>query len=90
MISPESGRQADGAQVALHPRPIGGGAEAEAHGEIERQGHAGRHRLAMQQIGAIAGFGLQGMGEGMAEIEQGAIALFRFVGRDDRAPWRGN
>ena len=37
----------------------------------------------MQQLGAIASFGFQGMGESMAEIEQGAIALFLFVGRDD-------
>ena len=72
-------RQADRRQMLAHAHGILRRAEAELGREIEGQRHAGAHRLAMQQVGAEAGLGLERMAEGMAEIEQraqvGGLAL---------------
>ena len=64
--------------VRLLPR-----SKTETHREIERQHHAERHRLAMQQPVAEPGLGLQRMAEGMAEIQQRPVAGLALVGRDD-------
>ncbi len=58
--------------------------QTKPHREIERQHHAERHRLAMQQPVAKPGLGLERMAEGMAEIQQRAVAGLALVGRDDR------
>ena len=58
--------------------------ETETHGEIERQHHPERDRLAVQQPVAKPGLGLQRVSEGVAEIEQRpVIAGLALVGRDD-------
>ena len=77
-------RQADGAEMAAHALGIGGRAEAEAGRQVEGHRHAGADRLAVQQVGAEAGLGLQRMAEGVAEIEQGAqVGGLALVGRHD-------
>ena len=69
--------------MSAHARGIGCGDQAFAGGEFERQRHAERHRLAMQQPLRKAGAGLQRVTEGMAEIEQRAFAGLALVARDD-------
>src|SRR5581483_6865982 len=79
------GRQADAGQMPLHPCGIFQRREAQTRREIEREHHADRDRLAMQQLAGIATFGFERVGEGMAEIEQGALAaLLTLIGGDDR------
>jgi hypothetical protein len=48
-----------------------------------RQHHADRHRLAVVEAFGIALFGLDRMAEGVAEVEQGALAMFQRVAGDD-------
>ena len=77
-------RQADGAEMTAHAPGIGGRAEAEAGRQVEGHRHARAHRLAVQQVGAEAGLGLERVAEGMAEIEQGAqVGGLALVGRHD-------
>ena len=58
--------------------------------ELERQRHAERDRLAVQQPVGEAGGGFERVAEGVAEIEQRALAGLALVARDDRRPWRGS
>ena len=57
--------------------------QALAGGEFERQHHAESHRLAMQQTPGEAGAGFQRVAEGVAEIEQRALAGLALVARHD-------
>ena len=41
------------------------------------------HRLAVQERSVIAGPRLQGVGEGMAQIEEGSLAAFALVSSND-------
>jgi hypothetical protein len=45
---------------------------AKAGGKAGRQAEADGHRLPMEKRAVIAALGLERVGEGMAEIEQGA------------------
>ena len=76
-------RQADGGGVAAHARGVGRRAEAELDGEVEGEAHAKADRLAVQQRVAVARGGLEGVGECMAEVEQGALPGLALVGADD-------
>src|SRR6185312_7644694 len=58
-------------------------AMAEADREIKGEPHADRHALAMQQAIAKAAGSFERMAEGVAEIEERALAVFALVGRDD-------
>ena len=59
-------------------------AEAEPRRQVEGHRHAGADGLAVQQVGAEAGLGLQRMAEGVAEIEQRAqVGGLALVGRHD-------
>ena len=51
--------------------------------ELEGEQAADRHRLAVQQPVGIAGRGLERMAEGMAEVEERAVALLGLVAGDD-------
>ena len=62
---------------------FGGGDQALARREFERQRHAERDRLAVQQPAGKAGGGFQRVAEGVAEIEQRALAGLALVARDD-------
>ena len=53
-------------------------------GEFRRQHHADGDALAMEQPVGKAGRGLQRMAEGVAEIEQRALAGLALVARHDR------
>ena len=55
------------------------GTMAESGGQGGREPQAHRHRFAMKQFAAIAALGLEGMGEGVAEVEQGAAAFGTFL-----------
>ena len=73
-------------RVGVLPR-----AEPELAREAERAGHADRDALAVNEARRIVvGQALEGMAEGVAEIEQRAFALLGLVGDDERAPWRRN
>ena len=77
-------RQADGAEMAAHALGIGRRAKAEPRRKVEGHRHAGADRLAVQQVAAEAGLGLQRMAEGVAEIEQRAqVGGLALVGRHD-------
>jgi hypothetical protein len=80
----EAGRQADGGQVAAQPGGVLGRAEPELRREVEGHHHADRHRLAVQQLAAVADLGLQGVAEGVAEVEQRPGAGLALVCGDDR------
>ena len=59
-------------------------AQAEVAREAERRGHADRDALAMDEPRRIvAGQLLQGVAEGVPEVEQRALALLGLVGGDD-------
>src|SRR3984893_18103617 len=75
----QMGRQTDIGKVTLHPRSVGWRDHGERGGELRRQHHADRHALAMEQAVGKSGRGFQRMAEGMAEIEQCAIAGFALV-----------
>ena len=70
--------------MAAHARRRLRRTEAESRREIEGEPHADGHRLAMQQRVAEAALGLERMAEGVAEIEQRALAGLALVGGDDR------
>ena len=66
-------------------RGVGLGAKPLLDREGEGEAHADGDGLAMEQPVGIAGIGLQGMAEGVAEIEQRpGAALLALVGLDDR------
>ena len=69
--------------MPAHARHRFGRAEAELGREIESEPHAQRHRLAMQQRVAEAGLGFERMAEGVAEIQERALAGLALVDRDD-------
>ena len=71
---PDFRRQPDRVQMRPHPRAFRR-AIAKPGREAEGEAEADRHRLAMQQLAAVADLGLQRMGEGMAEVEQGAAVI---------------
>ena len=76
--SPTAARWRDGAVgLGLRDQPAPGG-------ELERQRHAEPDRLAVQQPVGKAGRGLERMSEGVAEVEQHAVAGLALVARDDR------
>jgi hypothetical protein len=77
------GRQAVRRQVAGHAQPIGGIAETHPGRQAKRQNDADTDRLAVQQRAAIAAFGFERMGKGVAEIEQRAVAAFALIFGDD-------
>ena len=67
--------------MGSHALGVARRAEAEPGRQVERHRHAGAHCLAVQQVGAKAGFGLQRMPERMAEIqERTQIGGLAFVG----------
>ena len=77
-------RQADGAEMRLDPRRVVGAGKVEPRRKAMRQRHADRDRLAMHQPGAVvAGRRFQRMAEGVAEIEQRAVAGLELVAGDD-------
>ncbi len=53
-------------------------------GKFRRQHHADGNAFAVEQAIGKAGRGLQRMAEGMAEIEQRALAVLALVAGDDR------
>ena len=59
-------------------------AEAEAGREVEGERAADRDRLAVQQPVGVAGGGLERVAEGVAEVEERALALLGLVADDDR------
>ncbi len=63
---------------------------AELRRKFRREHHADRHPLAVEQAVGEAGRGFQRMAEGVAEIEQRALAGLALVADDDRRPWRGS
>ena len=77
------GRQSDRRKVVRDAARIVAGEQAEAGGEFERADNAERDRLAVQQRVGEAGRGLEGMSEGVAEIEQRALAGLALVARHD-------
>ena len=77
------GGQSGLAKVTLDALGLGLRQEAEPGREIEGERHAERHRLAMQQAAGEVRRRLEGMAEGVAEIEQRAIAGLALVARDD-------
>ncbi len=78
------GREADRAQMGPNAGSVVRRAKTKPHRQLERLDQAQRHRLAVQQRAAVAGQGLVGVGEGVAEIEQGAPLGLALVGRHDR------
>ena len=76
-----------GATRALRRRPA---QQAEPRRELEGQRHAERDRLAVQQPVGEAGRGLERMAEGVAEIEQRAVAGLALVARRRSRPCRGS
>ena len=76
-------RQAHRGDGGFSPNCVLACAQALAGGEPKGLGHADGHGFTMQQVLAIAAFGLQGVAEGVAEIEQGPAAGFPFVLRHD-------
>src|SRR3990172_7141094 len=72
-------RHSGGGEMAAYPGRVLGRTEAEAGGEIESERDADGDGLAVQQRLAVAGFRLQRVAEGVAEVEQRAFAFFRFV-----------
>src|SRR5215470_18071046 len=55
---------------------------AEPDGEIERERHARRHGLTVEQLRAEAGLRLERVSEGMAEIQQLTLAALALIRRD--------
>ncbi len=74
------GRQADLGEMARDALGIVRRHEAHAGRELERQHHADGDCLAVDQAVRVAGGGLQRVAEGVAEVEQGALALVALVG----------
>ena len=78
-------RQPQTRQVGARTVEVRGRAMSEPGGQRERLDHADGHRLAVQQSAVVARQRLVGMGEGVAEIEQRALAGgLALVGGDDR------
>src|SRR6185437_1618495 len=75
--------QPDRRKMSARTRGVGFGDEALAGGELERQHDAESHRFAMQQTPGETGAGFQRVAEGMAEIEQSALANLAFIPRHD-------
>ena len=80
----QMGRQADRGKMALDARGVRLGDHAELRGKFRRQHHADGNAFAVEQAVGKAGRGLQRMAEGVAEIEQRALAGLALVARDDR------
>ena len=60
------------------------GAQAKALRETQRQREADGHAFAMHETGAVVvDEALEGVAEGVAEVEQRAVALLGLVARDD-------
>ena len=70
--------------MALDARRVGLGNQAALRGKFGRQHHADGDALAVEQAVGEAGRRLQRMAEGVAEIEQRALAGLALVARDDR------
>ena len=71
-------------EMAFDPANVVGRAQAEVAREAERAGHADRHALAVDQHRAVVmGEALERVAEGVAEVEQRALALLGLVGGDD-------
>ena len=80
----DAGRQAGGGEVRRDaPRRRRRRAEPSSSRQPERQADADGHRLAVQQPVGIAGPGLQRMAEGVAQVEQHAVAGLGLVAGDD-------
>ena len=77
------GRQADRRKMRGCPCGFGRRDEPLLGGEFEGQRHSQRHRLAVQQPVGKAAAGFERMPEGVAEIEQRALAGFALVARND-------
>ena len=52
-------------------------------GEAKGLDHADGNTFAMQEAVAVAGGGFKGVAEGVAEVEEGANALFRLIFGND-------
>ena len=76
-------RQADRGKMRAHARGVVGAKELAPRREAEGERHADRHRLAVQQPVGEAGLGLERVAEGVAEIEQRALAGLALVVGDD-------
>src|SRR5215470_1442324 len=61
---------------------VGDAGKPAPSGKVERTDHAERDRLAMEEAIREAGGGLEGMPEGMAEVEQRPFAGLALVARD--------
>ena len=83
-IVADVGRQPDRRKVMRHASGLVGRHQAEPGGELERADDAERDRLAMQEFVGKAGRCLERMPEGVAEIEQRAVAGLALVARHDR------
>ncbi len=68
----ELGGEADGGEMGGDALCVLSGAEAEAGGEAEGEAEADGDSFAVQDAASVAVFGLQGVAEGVAEIEQRA------------------
>src|ERR1700760_1601608 len=77
-------RQADTAKMVNNAFNIIGRQHAELGRKLRREHHADRNALAMEQTIREAGDGFQRVAEGVAEIEQRAIAGLALVAGDDR------
>ena len=78
------GRQAHRRKMRDDAVGVGLGNQPAPGRKLERERHAEPDRLAVQQPVGEAGRGLEGMAEGVAEIEQHAVAGLALVARDDR------
>src|SRR6056297_1029794 len=75
----EPGIQAQALQQFFQPIAAAERAAAEHFAQAGGQDHADGHRLAVA-VARVGGEGLEGVAEGMTEVEQGALAGFLFVG----------
>ena len=87
-ISLHMGGKACGFQVPGNPVRRARLAMLQVFGKAEGLDHADGNPFAMQEAVAVAGGGFKGMAEGVAEIEEGAHALFRSHLRQRWRPWR--
>src|SRR5438105_15942672 len=67
------------------PLGVRAAAEAKPARETKRQHDPDRDRLAVQEAVGISGGGFEGVGEGVSEIEERALARFALVAADDRS-----
>src|SRR6185312_17291801 len=68
------GRQSDRRKMSCRTIGLGRGDQALARGKLESQDHPERHRLAVQQTVGKPSPRLKRVAEGVAEVEQSALA----------------